>query len=431
MDTILKKNLSYLLILQNFNYIIPLLLLPYLTQKLGVENFGKITFVQAFISYFILITDYGFNTSSVQKVVAVKDDKIALSRVFWSTTISKLLLAIFSFLIVIILLNYVSKFQDLKTLIKIASIGIITSILFPVWLFQGLEKMQLITLINVIPRIIVLFATFLLVKEQNDYQIALELQIGGAFFASIASAILIWHFRIVNLFLPSYNDIKHFISDGWYIFFAGVATNIYTTTNTVVLGLMTNNTYVGLFAASEKIIRAIISILSSISQVTFPRINIYFLETRQKAIHFSSKLISILLIITLTGGIVLFITAPLFVKILFGLPQYENTINILRISSLLPLFSVVNGIIAVNVLLTFGLKKEVASIVTIGGIFSLLLIVPSILLFQANGVAACALLTEILILILLIRQLKKSNIVLQISYKPIIKSISGKIHKLF
>jgi PST family polysaccharide transporter len=338
-----------------------------------------------------------------------------------------LLLAIFSFLVILILLNNVSKFQDLKTLIKIASIGIITSILFPVWLFQGLEKMHLITLINVIPRIVVLCATFLLVKEQNDYQIALELQIGGALFASIASAILIWHFRIVNLILPSYNDIKYYFSDGWYIFFAGVATNIYTTTNTVVLGLMTNNTYVGLFAASEKIIRAIISILSSISQVTFPRINVYYLEAKQKALLFSSQLISTLSIITLSGGILLLITAPFIVGFLFDLPQYENSILVLRISSFLPFFAVINGIIAVNVLLTFGFKKEVATVVTSGGIFSLLIIFPSVLFFKANGVATCALLTEILIFILLIHQLMKNNIVLQISPKHIINIFSKKL----
>ena len=82
MDIILKKNLSYLFILQNFNYIIPLLLLPYLTHTLGAENFGKITFVQAFITYFILITDFGFNTSATQDIVCTRKDKPALVKYF-------------------------------------------------------------------------------------------------------------------------------------------------------------------------------------------------------------------------------------------------------------------------------------------------------------------------------------------------------------
>jgi len=426
MDHVLKKNISYLLILQNFNYIIPLLLLPYLTRTLGAENFGKISFVLAFISYFVMLTDYGFNTSSAQKIVVVREDKAALSRVFWSTTFTKLFFAICSFLVIVIVLRIVPKLDHLSTLIQIASVGIITSILFPVWLFQGLEKMLFITILNVVPRLLILFATFLFVKQQADYQIALELQVGGAFLGAVACAFLVWKLKIVNFYLPGVKDIKYNIAEGWYIFYSGVATSLYTTTNTVVLGFMTNDIYVGIFAAAEKIVRAIISLLSSISQVTFPRINVYYLESKQKAIEFGSKLISILAFLTFIGGLVLFIAAPFIVKILFGLPQYEDSISILRISSFLPLLAVINGIIAVNVLLTFGLKKEVALIVSLGGIFSIVLIGPAVLFFQANGVAACALLTELVILILLIRQLKKNKIILKLNFSHLMKVIQKK-----
>lgn len=422
MDHVLKKNISYLLILQNFNYIIPLLLLPYLTRTLGAENFGKISFVLAFISYFVMLTDYGFNTSSAQKIVAVREDKTALSRVFWSTTFTKLFFAICSFLVIVIVLRFVPKLDHLSALIQIASVGIITSILFPVWLFQGLEKMLFITILNVVPRLLILFATFLFVKQQTDYQLALELQVGGAFLGAVACAVLVWQLKIVNFYLPGIKDIKYSIIEGWYIFYSGVATSLYTTTNTVVLGFMTNDMYVGIFAAAEKIVRAIISLLSSITQVTFPRINVYFLESKQKALEFGSKLISILALLTFIGGLLLFIAAPFIVKILFGLPQYEESISILRISSFLPLLAVVNGIIAVNILLTFGLKKEVASVVSFGGIFSIILIVPAVLFFQANGVAACALLTELLILILLIRQLKKNKIILKLNFSHLMKA---------
>ena len=166
MDHVLKKNISYLLILQNFNYIIPLLLLPYLTRTLGAENFGKISFVLAFISYFVMLTDFGFNTSAAQKVVKVRGDKAALSHVFWSTIFSKLIFASCSILAITILLRFIPKLENLKSLIQIASLGIFSSLLFPVWLFQGLEKMSFITVLNVIPRLLILIATFLLVKQQ-------------------------------------------------------------------------------------------------------------------------------------------------------------------------------------------------------------------------------------------------------------------------
>ena len=234
MDHVLKKNFIYLFILQNFNYIIPLLLLPYLTRTIGAENFGKISFVQAFISYFVMLTDFGINTSSAQKIIAVRKDKAVLTKVFWSTIFTKLIFALLSFLIIIILLRIIPKLESLTTLVQIASLGIFSSLLFPIWLFQGLEKMSFITVLNVFPRLLILIATVLLVKEEADYLIAIELQVGGVLLGAIASALLVWRLKIVNFYLPGIQDIKYYILDGWHIFFSGVATNIYTVTNTVV-----------------------------------------------------------------------------------------------------------------------------------------------------------------------------------------------------
>ena len=273
MDHILRRNFTYLFLLQNVNYIIPLLLLPYLTRTLGAENFGKITFAQAFVTYFILLTDFGFNTSSTQQIVRIRDDRDALSKVFWSTTFTKLFFALISFLILTILIITVPKLEQMSSLLLIAFVGVISTLFFPIWFFGGLEKMSYITWFNAIPRVLVLICTFIFVKYQSDYLIALKIQVGGSFLSAIACTLLIFRGRMVHYITPSLLDIKLTISEGWHIFISGVATNIYTTTNTIVLGFLTNDMTVGIFSASEKIIRAIISILSSVSQVTFPRIN--------------------------------------------------------------------------------------------------------------------------------------------------------------
>ena len=413
MDSVLRKNFTYLFLIQNINYIIPLLLLPYLTRILGAENFGKITFAQAFVTYFVLITDFGFNTSSTQEIVRVRHDKFALSKIFWSTTAAKLLFALLSFVVFGALVLTVPKLQQLNILLLIAFGGVFSTILFPVWLFQGLEKMAYITWFNAIPRILILVCTFVFVKQKSDFQLALSIQVIGTLLAAVACTILIFSQRLVQFYLPSLADIRSAVKEGWHIFASGMATNIYTTTNTVVLGFLATDAAVGIFAASEKIIRAIISLFSSISQVTFPRINTYYKDSREHALNFGSKILIYALVATFAVGLSLFIFAPLIVKLLFGLPQYAETITILRISSFLPLFSVCNGILAVNVLITFGLKRHLLRIVGAGGIFSLLLIFPAVWFYQAEGVAVVALLTEVVITVMLLRTFHLHNIKLK------------------
>lgn len=410
MDRVLRRNFSYLFLLQNVNYIIPLLLLPYLTHTLGADNFGKITFAQAFVTYFILLTDFGFNTSATQEVVRAREDRAALSKVFWSTTITKLLFAAVSFIAFAVLVIGIPKLQQMNLLLIIAFTGVLSTILFPVWLFQGLERMSYITWFNVIPRILVLICTLLFVKLKSDYVLALLIQSLGTLLSAIACAILIYSQKIVKFYPPRLSDIQITIAEGWHIFASSLATNIYTTTNTVVLGFLATDAAVGIFSASEKIIRAIISLFSSVSQVTFPRINTYYNESKERALLFGSKVLRYAAVSTFITGVLLFTFAPLIVKILFGTKQFAETIIILRISCLIPFFSICNGILAVNLLITFGLKRYLVKIVGTGGVFSLFLIAPAVILYQARGVAVVATLTEVMITILLLYIFRKHQI---------------------
>jgi PST family polysaccharide transporter len=410
MDPVLRKNFSYLFLLQNVNYIVPLLLLPYLTRTLGAENFGKIAFVQAFVSYFISLTDFGFNISSTQEIVRIRNDKSALSRVYWSTTIAKLSLTLLGFAAFLLLILLIPKLQQMYVLLMIAFIGVFSSVLFPIWLFQGLEKMSHITWFNVVPKILVLILTILLVRHPSDYVLALLLQTGGVLFSAIACTLFIVHKKTVGFYFPNFREIHLCMKDSWHFYVAGVATNFYTTTNTVVLGLLTNNATVGVFAASEKIIRPLISLFSTIHQVTFPRINYYYLESEEKAFHFGSRVLKITVLATLLVGLSIFLLAPSIVKILFGIPQYAETITLLKISSFLPFLAVGNGVLAYNFLITSGLKRHMIKAVVMGGIFNLLLIVPTILLYKTEGVAVIAILSEVVITIYFLFVFKKHHI---------------------
>ncbi len=396
--------------LQNANYIIPLFLLPYLAHNLGTENFGKINFAQAVIAYFTLIIEFGFNVSSTQAIAKVQENKLEISRVFWNTIYSKFFFAFGSFVILFLVINYVPKLNSISPLLYTAFIGVLSSVFFPIWLFLGVEIMGVITVLNVIPRILVLCFTFLLVHSKNDYLLALQVQVGGMVLTALLGMGLVLFTKMINLLRPDFKAIFCEIKNSWPIFVSGVATNLYTTTNLVVLGFLTNDSIVGIYSAADKIVKAIISLLSAVTQVIFPRVNVYFVESKDKALGFIDKVLKIILASTFIGGILLFILSPIIVELLFGLPDYFNSIKILRITSFLPMFATINGIIAINVLITFNLKKVLLKVVAIGGVFSLFFIFPFTYFFGAIGAGITALSTEVLIFCLLFFELKKRDI---------------------
>jgi polysaccharide transporter, PST family len=391
------------------NYIFPLITLPYLVRVLGPEKFGLVAFAQAFVQYFVLLTDYGFNLSATRNISIHRGDLEKLSRIFSSVLLIKFCLMLLSLVILSSLVFSIPKFRPDWVLYYCCFGSVIGNILFPIWLFQGMERMKFIAVLNLIAKTIFLIAIFIFVKKQADYfYVPLLFAIGGiiAGVLSIAIAVQRFHIRLRPVLSA---DMTHELKEGWHIFISTAAISLYTTSNTFILGLLTNNTIVGYYSAAEKVIKSSQRLLNPISQTIYPYISKLVADSKERAMGFIKKAL-----ILIGGGsfvisLSIFILADPIVNLLLG-PQFKESIIVLKILAFLPFTIALSNILGIQTMITFNMKEAFSRILIAAGFINIPLALMLVPFFKHVGLAAAVLTTETFVTLTMFLYLYKKGI---------------------
>lgn len=378
------------------NYLFPLITLPYLVRVLGPEKYGLINFAAAFIYYFVLLTDYGFNLSATREISINRENKQKVLSIFNSVMFVKFVLMIISLIIMLATVFFIPKFRQ-DWLIYIYTFGMVLgNILFPIWLFQGMEKMRLVALLNLLAKFIFVIAIFIFVKRQSDYiYVPLITSIGFMTAGVISLVIAARRFGIIFR-MPAREDCIYSMKEGWHVFISTVSVSLYTSSNAFILGLFTNNTIVGYYSASERIIRSGQRLINPISQTLYPHISKLVADSKEKAAYFIRKVIVIFGGVGFAASILLFVLAAPIVNIILG-NQFEQSIIVLKILAFLPFMDALSNIFGIQTMLTFNMKEALSKIYISGGIINIILALIFVPLWKHVGTAAAALITEIYI----------------------------------
>jgi len=396
----LLHNILSLSFLQLSNYLIPLIILPYLVRVIGIEKYGLIAFAQAIMQYFIIFTDYGFNLSATREISANRNDRDRVSEIFWSVCITKFFLLLVSFGILTILISSTSKFGSNSLLYLYAFGVVIGNLLFPVWLFQGMEKMKHSTVLQLVGKIFYLITLFIFVKDSSDYLNAPLLYSLGMILPGLIALIIIFTKFKIRVAIPSVSVIKKYFKDSTQFFLSQVSVSLYTTINTVALGLFTTNEIVGFYAAAEKIFIAMRSAIAPLSQALYPYM------TNKRNLNLLKKIYYLTLSMAIIIGTLIFFMSSDIVRIAFG-PGMELSATILRIYAIVLPFAATSIMLGFPLLAAVGYKKNVNLLLIAASIIHITLIVSIIPVIDPVKVAFVSLVTEIAVVSMIFWQIKK------------------------
>jgi O-antigen/teichoic acid export membrane protein len=394
----IKRNYLFNTLFQITNVFYPLITFPYVSKVIGPAGIGKFSFIMSLVQYYIIFAALGISAYGVREIARLRNDKLKRDRLFNELITINAINSVICSVVYLLMFFLIPKLYNDINYFLISTIFILFSFTNVDWFFAGIEEFKLITLRNFIVKICTIVLLFAFVKSEKDFIYYFSFSFLGLFVNNFINFFYLRNeikFSFVINFKTHYKPL--------FLLFATIfATSIYNLMDTIILGFLTNISYVGFYNVSLKLYQVCIPIVTGMGLVMLPKMANAL--HRNDMIEYNNLIRkSISFHFFLSFPISLFIC--LFSKDLILLFADERYLDaVLSTQILAPLIVVVGfaNILILQILNTMRLEKFMLLAVLGGAVTSLVfnfLLVP---VYQHIGSAIATSLTELVVCLSLI-----------------------------
>lgn len=318
----LKKNFSYLFFGQLINNFLPLVLIPFLTSKLNIENYGVYAYTVILIGFLSVLLDFGFNIYGVERIVKARGILKRIKFIHSGVLSAKVIILFFSIILYILLVILNPKFQDHRHEMVFGVLAAIGVSFQQFWIFSGIEKNYLVVVSVLIGKVFLLISVFFFIKSDIDL---INLIIFNGLSQILSAAACYWFLRSYNInFSFCLKRGVRFLKKSYPFFISRLAVALYTSAAGVYLGFFASSSSMAIYSIAEQIYKGLQSLINPISQVMYP----YMLRTKDFSKFY--RLTGFAVIVVSVLSFLSYLIAPYFVKYFFGL-EYLKSINVLGV----------------------------------------------------------------------------------------------------
>lgn len=352
----LTGNAVSLFALQGLTYIISFFTVPFLLRRLGTAGFGSIAFANTVMAQFTLLTDFGFASSATRLVAIRATDRSGLSSLFSAVMAVKMLFLGCAALGVIVLVTCFPRFHNEKYILLVAFFQVVGSVLFPGWLFQGLERMRTITLISIAARLVSTLLIFAVVRGAQDTLLAIVCQSAGVMLQGCAALFIAMKVLKMRLCRPTVSEVWEQIQDSFHPFLGASLGNLVGGSSVLFLGLFKNLSVVGSYAAIERTARAEVLAMLPASQAAYPHVSQKFNESLSAGNRAVVKLFGWLLGGAFLVLAILSLNAKRILALIYGTKLLDQA-HLFATFSIWSFFSLLNTLLGLHYLIASGHSK--------------------------------------------------------------------------
>jgi len=304
-QTILK-NTFWLVLAEGISKFLKLFLFIYIARILGATGYGKFSFALAFVSLFLVFSDFGIFKILTREFAKDQEKE----KDFPALVSLKILLNIGTMILIFIGSFFVTPNPLIRIIIWILGIQVLlnSSVVFIYAFFRARQRMEYQSWFQIIQVFLVTgFGFFILLNFPSARNLSWAYLLGTL--VCLISILIFFHFKIFSLNL-SFNWLlwKRYLKMSYPLALAAFSGMIYSNTDSAMMGYFEQITQIGWYNAGQKIVFAAVIPASLISMSFFPALSKFFAQSKEKlqnAWNYYLEIITFLSIPVVVGGIFL------------------------------------------------------------------------------------------------------------------------------
>lgn len=368
MKNSLAKNYLFNLIYQLLTVITPIITTPYVSRILGATNIGIYGYTFSIVTYFVLFGSLGIAMYGQREIAYVQNDKDKQARIFWELV----LIRIFTNIVALIVFYFFfCRNGDYSTYYKILILELVANAVDVSWYFMGIEDFGKPVIRNIIVKLLGLVCIFVFVKERSDLWKYLLIYSLSDFLGNIT----LWFYvpKAISLVpIKKLNFPLHF-RPIMSLFIPQIATQVYTVLDKTMVGNITGDmTEVGYYDNAQKIVKALLCIVTAMSSVMSSRIASTFADgnkdNMKEYLNHSIHLVWMIAVPFMLGIVAI---SALFVPWYFG-EGYEPVRYLMCATTPILLAIGLSNITGIQYLIQVGEQKIYTFSVVVGAVINMI-----------------------------------------------------------
>lgn len=388
----LKINMLLNAIKGMLSIIFPLVSFPYVTNILGVTNIGRYNFANSIIAYFLLIAALGIKTYAVREGAMLRRSREDFGRFANQIFTINVISTVITYALFVLSMGIVPKFAEYKTILVILSLQIAFTTLGVEWIYTIYEDFVYITVLSIIAHIVSLGCLFLLIHTETDLNKYVGIVVASSVGSNIVNYIHCRKYCSLRL-VKSIQWDKH-IKPIMVLFAMQIATTIYISSDTTILGFLCDDDVVGIYSVSTKIYLIVKTILASVIIVSIPRLASLHGKDNKEEFNYVAKDIYSTLLTVVTPAIVGMILMRREIILIISNKSYLSAASSLTLLCIALLFSLCAWFWGQCILIPLKMEMFVFKSTVISAVINIVLNFIIIPIWAENAAALTTLIAE-------------------------------------